>query len=385
VTTIVVAGALANKPLSGGEAWVRLSWTLGLRRLGFDVWFVEQISASDCVDVAGHLAPFAASVNRAFFRGVVATHGLAGRAALLCDDGQTEGVPRCTLRDALHDAVLLVNISGHLRDRTLLGAARRRAFVDIDPGYTQIWHLQGLGDDRLDDHDCLFTIAENIGRPGCRIPTLGLRWHTVRQPVVLDDWPVLAATERDRFTTVGTWRSTYGALELDGVRYGQKVHQFRRFLELPARAGARFELALDIDPAETPDLEALDRHGWHRANPRRVAGDAEAFRRYVQGSGGEFSAAQGVYVDTMSGWFSDRSVRYLASGRPVVVQDTGFDRHLPVGDGLHAFRELSDAAAAVDSVLSDYDGNSRAARAIAEEYFDSDIVLARFLDDARAA
>jgi len=384
VSTIVVAGALANKPGSGGEAWVRLSWILGLRRLGFDVWFVEQITASTCSDGGGRPAAFADSVNRAFFRRITATYGLLGRATLLCDDGEVEGVPLATLGDVLAGADLLVNISGHLTDRRLLQTTRRRAFVDIDPGFTQIWHARGVADDLLRHHDSHFTIAENIARPGCRIPTLGLRWQTTRQPVVLDDWPVVPAAASDRFTSVATWRGLYGPLEHNGVRYDQKLHQFRRFLELPGKTRARFELALDIDPAETPDLEALDRQGWQLSDPRAVAGDPESFREYVQGSGAEFSTAQGVYVDTRSGWFSDRTARYLASGRPALVQDTGFARTLPVGVGLVSFRTFPEAIAGVEAILSDHASHSVAARSIAEAYFDSDHVLGRFLDGACA-
>jgi hypothetical protein len=163
---------------------------------------------------------------------------------------------------------------------------------------------------------------------------------------------------------------------------GLKVHEFRRFIDLPERSDQRFEIALDIHPADGADREALERAGWRIVNPRAVAGDPDAFRAYVQGSGAEFSAAQGVYVHTQSGWFSDRTTRYLASGRPALVQDTGFSRTLPVGDGLVAFRTLEEAVAGAADIAERYAEHCEAARHIAEEHFDAVGVLARFCDQA---
>ena len=160
------------------------------------------------------------------------------------------------------------------------------------------------------------------------------------------------------------------------------MHEFRKLIELPERSPHSFEIALDIHPGDASDREALERHGWRLVDPSQVAGDADSFRAYIQGSGAEFSVAQGVYVETACGWFSDRSVRYLASGRPVLVQDTGFSRLLPTGEGLVAFGNLEEAVAGAEDIVARDPEHAAAARRIAEEHFDSDRVLARFCAEA---
>jgi hypothetical protein len=381
--TVVVSGAIANKHKNGGEAWVRLSWILGLRRLGFDVWFVEQMDAASAVDAAGRPTAFAESENRRYFEQVVERFGLGGRASLLFEGGrEASGVPLEELLPVAEEARLLVNVSGHLHLEPLMGRLRRKAYVDLDPGFTQFWHAGGTGGSRLEGHDVFFTVGENIGRPECPIPTCGLEWKTVRPPVVLAEWPVARDGELDRFTTIGAWRGAFGPVSFDGRTYSLKVHQFRKVIELPRLVPERFEIALDIHPGDARDREALESSGWTLVDPRAAVPGPLEFREYVQGSGAEFSVAQGIYVETNSGWFSDRTVRYLASGRPVLVQDTGFSRNLPCGEGLLAFDDLEGSVAGVRRIASDYERHRQAARAIAAAHFDSDVVLARFLEEA---
>lgn len=381
MSTLFVSGALANKPGNGGEAWVRLSWILGLQRLGFDVHFVEQISATSCVDSNGDTVRIEDSTNLTYFRDVVGRFDLAACSSLLRDDGSVVFGPSVDELLALADAaVALVNISGHLRHAPLLQRLHPRIYVDVDPGYTQYWHADGtaLG---LDSHDYLVTVGANIGTAGCPIPTGGRQWHPVRQPVVLEHWPVRPVDYADRFTTVGSWRGPYGPVTVAGRAFGLKVHEFRRFLELPGRAVGEFRIALDIHPADGADRVLLERHGWRLDDPRRVAATPEDFRDYVEHSSAEFSVAQGIYVDTNSGWFSDRTVRYLAAGKPAIVQDTGLAGTLPVGEGLLAFTTMEQAEGCVRHVVESYDQQSRAARSLAETVFDSDVVLARLLAD----
>jgi hypothetical protein len=370
MTTVVVAGALGNKPGHAGEAWVKLSWVHGFQRLGIDVWFAEELAGS--VDE---------SVATAWFGAVTERFGLRGRATLLSGD---EALVGPSLEDLLAVApeATLVNISGHLTLARLFDAFRRRVMVDIDPGFTQFWHEAGLPGANVDGHDLYFTIGELIGTPGCPIPTGGIDWHPVRQPVVLEEWPVVDVKETDRFTTIATWRGPFGPVEHGGRTYGLKVHEFRKFIALPQRSRHHFEIALDIYPADEGDLSDLRQQGWRIADPRVVAADPDALRAYVQGSSAEFSAAQGMYVDTACGWFSDRTVRYLASGKPALVQDTGFSEGLPVGDGLLAFRTLDDAVEGAADIVARYPEHSAAARRIAEDHFDSERVLARFCDEA---
>jgi hypothetical protein len=371
IAGVVVSGALANKATNGGEAWVRLSYVLGFRRLGFDVTFVEQIDHDACTEAAYR-----------YFDDVISEFGLVGSAALVDEHGQpVSGLPQGELLAIAEEADLLVNVSGNLRAEPLLARFRRRAFVDIDPGFTQFWQATGLNGACLRGHDVYFTIGENIGHPECPIPTCGIDWQPTRPPVVLGEWPT-ARSAFDRFTTVGSWRGPYGPVEFEGRTYGLKAHEFRKFVDLPMRAGHNFELALAIDPADIRDRELLESHGWRLVDPRALAGTPESFRDYVQSSGAEFSVAQGIYVDTESGWFSDRTVRYLASGKPALVQDTGFSRNLPAGEGLIAFNTLEEAVAGAKRIASDYEAHCAAAGELAQEYFDSDAVLSRLLETA---
>ncbi|HKG03042.1 MAG TPA: hypothetical protein VKB03_07660 [Conexibacter sp.] len=388
MTTIVVAGALANKHRHGGSVWVRMSWAEALRSLGFDVLFLEQLSAADCIDAGGSRADFAASANAATFRAATDAFGFTGDAALVCpDDERVLGMERDELLDRLDEAALLVNLSGHLRWRPALERLPRRVFIDLDPGYTQIWHASGGDAAGLEGHELHLTVGANVGTTACDLPTGGIRWRPIRQPVVLDRWPLPAADERSDFggfTTVASWRGAYGRPVWEGRSYGLKVHEFRRYASLPGVTGLPFAAALDIHPADAHDADCLRAAGWDLLDPALV-GDIESFRRFVRGSGAEFSTAQGVYVETRSGWFSDRTVRYLASGRPALVQDTGFSEHLPVGTGIVPFRTLDEARAGAHAIVTDYARHSAAARTLAEQCFAPAPALAPLLEAAGVA
>jgi hypothetical protein len=349
---------------------VKLSWVRGLQAMGMNVRFVEEL--------AGSVDERAAS---AWFGSVAERFALQHTATLLRDGRAIVGPSFEELTDLAPQAAL-VNISGHLTLPTLFGAFRRRVMVDIDPGFTQFWYTQGISAANVEGHDAYFTIGELIGTPDCPIPTGGIEWRPVRQPVVLDDWPAVDVGEPDRFTTIASWRGPFGPVEHDGTTYGLKVHEFRRFIELPQRSPHRFEIALDIHPGDRRDLEDLHAHGWLIVDPHKVAGDPFALRDYVQGSDAEFSAAQGMYVKTACGWFSDRTTRYLASGRPALVQDTGFSHLLPVGDGVVAFQTLEEAIEGAADIADRYAEHCEAARRLAEEHFDAGRVLARFCEQA---
>ena len=369
---VVVAGALANKPGYGGEAWVRLAWVHGLARLGAEVMFVEELARE-------------ADRERgvAFFDAVGSRWGLAARSALITADGQAAaGITPEEAADFAHGADLLVNISGNLTWGPVFEAARRRVYIDLDPGFTQFWHAMGVAVPGLERHDLHFTVGENIGTTECGVPTRGIRWLPLRQPVVLDHWPTIPPPDDPRFTTVASWRGGYGAVEFEGRRYGLKAHEFRRFIGLPPALPIPAEIALDIHPADEADRQRLTDNKWRLVDPAVVAGSPEAFRDYVSGSAAELSVAQSVYVETRCGWFSDRSARYLAAGRPVIVQDTGFGRHLPTGEGLLTFRTPDEAVAAAREVARDLAAHGRAARRIAAEYFDARVVLTGFLERA---
>jgi hypothetical protein len=386
MTTILVSGAIANKCYNGGAAWTRLSWVLGLQKLGLQVYFVEQISRESCVDGAGSVTSFEQCVNLAYFKQVTEQFGLAGSAALVYEKGaQTHGLSYAELLDLAEGADVLVNITGHLTLEPLLRRPRCRVYIDLDPGFTQFWSAGGTPGARLDGHDFYFTIGENIGTSNCSIPTDNIPWRAIRQPVVLDFWPLSRKGRPDRFTTIASWRGPYGPVAFGGKTFGLKVHEFRKFVELPGRVQGTFEIALDIHPNDARDLNLLRSNGWQIVDPGLTVPDPVAFRSYVQESGAEFSVAQGIYVETKSGWFSDRTVRYLASGKPALVQDTGFSRHYPVGDGLLAFRTLEEAVHGAEEIARNYDRHCQAARLLAEDYFDSDKVLGRLLEEVDPA
>lgn len=381
--TAIVAGALANKPGNGGAAWTRLSWALGLKRLGFEVWFVEQIEDHSLVDQSGAPSGLEESANLAWFRRVASAFGLGERAALIAVGGGMHGLTSAELNDLGAVAALLINISGNLKHPAVLEGSAHRIYLDLDPGYTQFWHAIGLLDPSFEHHDRYYTVGEAIGSPRCPVPTGGIDWQPARQPVVLDYWPVAAGGEADRFTTVASWRDPYGKVSHGGREYGLKVHAFRELIEFPRLVAQRCEIALDIDPADRADSESLRAHGWHLADPAVVACDPDRFRHYVQASGAEFSVAKGVYAETRCGWFSDRTVRYLASGKPALVQDTG--SAVPAGEGLLTFTTLDQAVAAAAEIARDYAAHRAAARALAEEWFDSDVVLGRLVDEVGVA
>jgi hypothetical protein len=381
MTLIVVSGAIANKLHQGGEAWVRLSYLLGLRQLGFEVHFLEQISPQTCVDVNGAVTPFEQSLNREYFDTVMAAFGFSTCSTLIPTDEHGNAMITPELIGLADSSAAILNISGHLALEPLLHRFRNKVFIDIDPGYTQYWHASGTDGARLANHDWYFTIGENIGSPDCPIPTCGLKWHATRPPVVLDYWPVSVTSPPVRFTTIANWRGSYGVVQFGNRPFGLKAHEFRKVFELPERVNARFEIALNIHPTDHRDKTALLAHDWEISDPLTVAATPVSFLQYVQHSGGEFSVAQGIYVTTNSGWFSDRTVRYLACGKPALVQDTGFSQSLPTRKGLISFTTLDDAVHGVKSIMGDYASHCAAARDIAEEYFDSNKVLTQILVD----
>ena len=383
MNTVIVSGAIANKHRHGGSAWVRLSWAEAFRRLGFDVLFVETLDPRHAVDDRGTPCAPSDSANAAAFAAAMDAAGLVDSASLLDTEGTTvAGLSREELLDRAAGAALLVNLSGHLRDAELLARARLRAFVDLDPGYTQVWLSEGH-DVGAAGHELHFTVGANVGSARCALPSAGLRWRAIRQPVVLARWPVSAAGF-SRFTTVGSWRGAYGPVRWAGQIYGVKAHEFRPLASVPREAGLPFEAVLDIHHADSGDARRLTAGGWRLRSPECVSAP-DAFARYVRGSGAEFSAAQAVYVHTRSGWCSDRTVRYLASGRPALVQDTGQGDTLPVGEGLLTFGSPADAVRRARELVADHARHQAGARRLAETYFAPGPALAPLLDAAGVA
>jgi hypothetical protein len=364
---------VAADPYQGGASWAVLQYVLGLERLGCGVTLVEQWDAPAA-------APSLTRTPTGFyFREVVRSFGIEDRSALLrADTDQTVGLPYPRLRERCRRADLLINISGTLTAEDLLENIPVRAYLDLDPAFNQLWHESGI-DVRFDGHNRFLTVGQALGGPDCPVPTAGREWIATLPPVVLGRWPRAGGPGDGSFTSIGNWRG-YGSVEHDGVHYGQRVHSMRALLELPRRTDARFRLALAIHPDEKKDLDALDANGWELVDPLDAAGTPQRYGRFVKCSTAEFGVAKSGYVLSRSGWFSDRSACYLASGRPVLAQETGFSRFLPTGEGLLAFETVDDAVAGVEAIRGDYARHAGAARELAEDLLDSDRVLDRLLD-----
>jgi hypothetical protein len=255
-------------------------------------------------------------------------------------------------------------------------------FVDIDPGFPQTWRAQGLHD-AFAGHDAVVTVGLRATEPGCCVGDTGLPTFATPPPVSLPHWPSSPSNllSSPRWTTVATWRGPFGPLDVGGVRHGLRVHELRRFSRLPELLpGIECEIALEIDRADEADRVRLRDGGWSLVAPHDVASDMTSYRRYIQASTGELTIAKEAYVRSRGGWFSDRSACYLASGRPVVAQDTGFGALLPTGLGLLCFDDPEEAAAAVAEVSSDLARHAKAARQIAEEHLDARTVLRSVLE-----
>jgi hypothetical protein len=373
---IIVSGMMAADPWQGGATWAVLQYVVGFRQLGHEVLFVEPIQPKALRPSGAELQE---SDNAKYFQQVASESGIAADACLfLAGTNQTTHLSYDDIRKFARSADLLINISGMLCEEELTAPIPVRAYLDLDPAFNQLWNaVQGI-DMRFSGHTHHVTIGNCIGQPDCPVPTCGLSWLTTFQPIVLDHWPVASRIQYDALTTVGNWRG-YGSIEHQGVLYGQKAHSLRPLFALPTLTKERFVLALSIHPAEKNDLQALSANGWQLVEPSRVTASPGAYQQFIQGSKAEFGIAKSGYVLSRCGWFSDRSVCYLASGRPVLAQETGFSSFLPRGHGLFAFNTVENVLDAIDQLNHSYAEHCQEARLIAEEFFDSRKVLGRLL------
>lgn len=384
---IIFAGYLVRYPL-GGYAWQLAHYLLGFRALGHDVWFYEDTGA--WWDVALAYNPVTNAFDRDYEYGISATArflnevGFGDRWVFHDIERGLKYGPGADSVDALlSEADLLVSFGPVNRIPAEVFGGRPSAFIDADPIFAQLKLASG---DRsfaafVDAHTLHFTFGENIGKPESALPTAGYVWHPTRQPVALEFWenvesPGLA------YTTVGKWDSQGRHLTYQGEAFTwSKRTEWCRFLDLPSRTAKTFELAMDVEN-EPGDLEMLTQHGWHIVDPNQISTDPWRYRDYLRGSRGEFTVAKDMNVRLRSGWFSDRAACYLAAGRPVVEQDTGFGDVLPLGPGLHAFQTVEDAAEAVREIEGDYPRASAHAGEVARQYFAADRVVAELLSFA---
>jgi hypothetical protein len=377
----IAVGVYVVRGPMGGLSWHYLQYVLGLARLGHDVIAVEDSGDHEwcCYDPTLGTNDTNAAYGLDYARKAYARLDLNERWAYFDAHGEGWCGPAAEHMPAfLRDVDLFINVSGATAMRPWYEEIPHRALIDTDPGFRQIRHLTESADRALAErHTAFFTFGERFGRDGCTVPRDGFRWQPTRQPVVLDAWPTTQMPAAGAFTTIMRWDS-YAVRRYESLELGMKSHSFAPYQGLPSLSTATMEMAVG---APYPDAE-LAAQGWRLQDPHQVAPDPWALQEYIANSLGEFTVAKHGYVTTRSGWFSERSAGYLASGRPVITQETGFGELLPTGRGLHAFHDLDTALAAIDAVLSDPQGQGSAAREIAEQHFDSDRILADLVQRA---
>ena len=377
---IIVLGYIIRGPL-GGLVWHHLQYILGLARLGHDVYFVEDSDDyPGCYDPSRDVMDTDPSYGLRFITRTFESVDLADRWAYHdAHTAQWFGPQAERILNICATADLLLNLSGVNPLRPWLGEIPDRAFLDTDPVFTQIRHLTDPSARKLAlQHTAFLSFGENIGLSNCTIPDDGLPWQATRQPVVLDAWPVTPGPEHGKFTTVMQWES-YPAIEYEGRRYGMKADSFGPYIDLPEKVKSGFEIAVG---SPTAPRALLRNKGWTVLNPLEPTRDPWTYQRYIQRSKAEFSVAKHGYVVSYSGWFSERSAAYLASGRPVVVQDAGFSEWIETGSGVLSFNTPEEALAGIEDINRRYEFHCRAARAVAEEYFDARKVLRRLVECA---
>lgn len=380
---VIVSGLIAQYPL-GGLTWHYLQYLLGLQRLGCDVYYVEDTDCYPYNPEEGGLAKHP-TFNVRYLQNVLARFGLGERWSYRFPwQSQWFGMSTGERREVTRTADLLLNVSGTLAHLDEYSHIPYRAYIDTDPVFTQVKLARGQKDFLIvvDSHSIRFSFGESL--PG-QAPDTGHDWLPTRQPVVLSEWPVTALS-RGVFTTLMNWVS-YNPVEYEGKTYGQKDVEFRAYQSLPEQVPEQtLELALNrVSKRGKVPVDLLRNLGWRIVSPAEVCPDLDTYRTYIQQSMGEWSVAKNGYVLGQSGWFSERSACYLASGRPVVLQDTGFSSVLPVGRGIVPFTTPEEAAEGLIDVVANYEMHSRSARELAEEYFASDKVLSSLIDRAMTA
>jgi hypothetical protein len=371
--TVVLAGIVGRYPV-GGVTWCALHYVAGFQRLGYDVFYLEDTGQCGYDPLSNGISKDPAYAVR-YIRKSLALVGLERSWTYVDHRGRYHGCDRSLVTEVCANAEVMVNLSGGCWFARPEYDGPRKVFIDTDPGFTQ----QGLGDaapgwyrDFFASQDTLFTFALNAGQPGCRLPATPFRWHPTVQPLALEFWPVTEAPPRAPYTTILSWR-----IENFGMSKG-KGGDVLRMLDLPARSGQAIRLAI----AGQAPRDLLQTHGWDLIDAVATTIDPAAYQAFIQTSRAELGFAKAMYVETRSGWFSDRTQCYLATGRPALVRDTGFGDVLPSGEGVLTFSTEDELLAGMERIESDYAHHSRRAREIAEECFAADRVVARLLDTA---
>jgi hypothetical protein len=373
---IVVFSGSIGRCAVGGLAWMNMQYLAGLRALGHEVYYLEECGPESWVyDWEAERLTTDLAYPTGYIRDCLGPLGLAGRWAYRAGD-QCAGMATDEIQDVCAKADLMIIHAVPLAQwREEYERPRRRAFIDVDPGFTQISLAKTDAElaATVERCDRLFTIGQRIGAADCPIPTAGREWLKTLPPVALPLWPVAENGPATHFTTVMQWRG-FRDVSYDGVLYGQKDREFPVFMDLPRQTSQPFRIALT---GAAPD--DLTRHGWEVVPGHVPSRTPWSYQNFIQSSRAEFTVAKHGYVRMRGGWFSDRSVCYLAAGRPVLVEDTGLADWLPVGEGVVTFRDVPEALSGVSSINGNYESHCRTARRLAEDVFAADRVLPSLL------
>jgi hypothetical protein len=383
---IIVMGSLIREP-TGGHAWANLSYVHGLAELGHDVFYIEDSDDyPTCYDPRISAATADPTYGLLFAGDALTRLGLGDRWAYYdAHAAEWKGARAGDARALCKSADLILSYSGMWGNplREWLQTVPRRATIDGDPGFTQVRNLADPAfRRRCEAYTAFFSAGANIGKPGCTIPADGFPWGVTRLPVSLGAWPFVPGRPNGRYTTVMQWETFPKPLRYGGLTLANKSESFGPFGELPRQLGPIFDIAVRSRWASPAAM--LRQAGWGIADIDSISRDPWTYQTFIQGSKAEFGIAKAGYVETRSGWFSERSAAYLASGRPVLHQDTGFSDWLPCGKGVFAFRSPDEVIDAVSWIDADYDAHCRAARELAAEYFSTDRLLPRLIDAAMA-
>jgi hypothetical protein len=364
--------------MGGNLSWT-LQWLVGFQRLGHEVYLVEKAGfPHSCWDPARGVMSNDCSYGLATVSELLGRFGLAQRWCFVDAEDSYHGLNRAEVADVFRSADLFVDIGTHGSWLDEAAPSGLRVLVDGEPGYTQMkMQARQRAGESPAEYDHYYTNGANVGTSVCSAPDAGQTWRAVFNPVVVDLFENGPPPKDSPFTTVMNWQS-HDVIEFDGQKYGQKDTEFAKFVELPAQTSVPMEVA--VAGKKVPRDRLLD-CGWRVRDAHEVTASYDSYKDYIRKSKGEFSVCKNVFVATHSGWFSDRSAAYLAGGRPVVLEDTGFSEHLPCGRGLFAVRSVNEAVTALEEIDADYDRHSKWAREIAREHLDAGVILSRFLHE----
>ncbi len=372
--TIVIGGGFGGY-ISGGQSWAILNYIIGFKKLGHDVFFYEELL--DIKNTAGHIN------FQEYIREIDCMLKKFKLGKIYCIDyrGDVVGISKEKFHTILKRAKLFININGIIQSESIKAKVKKSIFLDIDPGLTQFWCEQYPEYmSRVKNHDLHFTIGKNIGNKDCHVPACGIHWLKTSHFAVLDIWKP-KKNKNDAFTTITHWDSG------DGVFYkkkyfGYKSVEFMKYINLPKKVkNQAFEFSTyGMDDATSTNFKEK---GWFISDSRKYSKNIFTYKKYIEDSYASFSVAKNAYVESKCGWIAEREIAYLASGKPVVLQDTGFSRSFSTGKGLFTFKNMSGAVDAIKEINSNYAYHCKAARKIAEKYFDSDVVLKKLIADCR--